>query len=104
MGTALVLSTTFAAWSYKTAIFFAASAVLIALAVGDLPVFFRRYANKVIEPEIKLLFFLLFALMSLAKWGESHAVLVVFVLGLTMSKAFRANQNFSGNYELSLLL
>ncbi len=93
MGTALALSITFADWSFKIALFFVASAALIGLAFRDLPGFFKQYANKVIEPEIKLLFFLLFALMSLAQWAQSHAVLVVFVFGLTMSKTFSENRD-----------
>lgn len=88
MGTAIALSTTFAEWNYKTGLFFVLSTLVIVLAVRFLPGFFRRYGDKVIEPEIKLLFFLLFALMSLARWGQSHAVLVVFILGLVMSRTF----------------
>ena len=50
---------------------------------------FERYGARVIEPEIKLLFFLLFVFMALGRWGQSHAVLPVFVLGLCLATMFR---------------
>jgi len=46
----------------------------------------------VIEPEIKLLFLLLFAFMALGKWGQSHAVLPVFVLGLVLARMFHGHK------------
>jgi Kef-type K+ transport system membrane component KefB len=53
---------------------------------------FERYGARVIEPEIKLLFFLLFVFMALGRWGQSHAVLPVFVLGLCLAKMFREHK------------
>lgn len=38
------------------------------------------------------LFFLLFALMALGKWGRSHAVLPVFILGLCLAPMFRSHK------------
>jgi Kef-type K+ transport system membrane component KefB len=49
------------------------------------PWFFRRYGDRVIEPEIKLVFACLFVLMVLADLANGHAVLPAFVLGLVMS-------------------
>lgn len=89
MGTALALSLTFAAWSLRTLWFLLGSVVVIVLAPRCLPRVFERYGARVIEPEIKLLFFLLFLFMALGKWGQSHAVLPVFVLGLCLAKMFR---------------
>src|SRR3989338_906978 len=88
MGTALALSLAFAQWSAPTLWFLAGSAALIVIAPRVLPKVFERYGARVIEPEIKLLFFLLFLLMSLGKWGQSHAVLPVFVLGLCLAGMF----------------
>jgi Kef-type K+ transport system membrane component KefB len=63
-------------------------AVSIALIVG-LPLlspwFFRRYGDRVIEPEIKLVFASLFLLMWLGYRANSQAALPAFVLGLVMS-------------------
>jgi Kef-type K+ transport system membrane component KefB len=44
--------------------------------------------NRIIEPEIKILFLVLLLFIFFAQLGESHAVLPAFVLGLVMSKHF----------------
>jgi len=49
------------------------------------PWFFSRYGDRVTEPEIKLVFAVLFLLMWLAGRAHSHAVLPAFILGLVMS-------------------
>jgi Kef-type K+ transport system membrane component KefB len=49
------------------------------------PRFFKRYGDRVIEPEIKLVFAVLFLLMWLGDRAHSHAVLPAFVLGLLLS-------------------
>jgi Kef-type K+ transport system membrane component KefB len=92
MGTALALSLTFAEWSAQTLWFLLGSALIIIVAPRYLPRVFERYGARVIEPEIKLLFFLLFVFMALGRWGQSHAVLPVFVLGLCLAKMFREHK------------
>jgi Kef-type K+ transport system membrane component KefB len=92
IGTVLALSGIFAEWSWRTLGFLLASLVVIALAPRYLPRVFERYGARVIEPEIKLLFFLLFLFVALGKWGQSHAVLPVFVLGLCLAKMFREHK------------
>jgi Kef-type K+ transport system membrane component KefB len=52
------------------------------------PWFFGRYGDRVIEPEIKLVFAGLFLLMWLGGRAHSHAVLPAFVLGLVMSNHY----------------
>ena len=54
------------------------------------PWFFRRYGDRVIEPEIKLVFACLFVLMVVADAAKGHAVLPAFVLGLVMSRHYQA--------------
>jgi Kef-type K+ transport system membrane component KefB len=49
------------------------------------PAFFGRYGNRVIEPEIKLVFASLFLLMWLGDRANSQAALPAFILGLLMS-------------------
>jgi Kef-type K+ transport system membrane component KefB len=49
------------------------------------PWFFGRYGDRVIEPEIKLVFAALFGLMYLGGKAASQAVLPAFILGLAMS-------------------
>jgi Kef-type K+ transport system membrane component KefB len=63
----------------------------VALIVGlprVAPWFFGRYGDRVIEPEIKLVFAALFLLMWLGGRADSQAVLPAFVLGLVMSSHY----------------
>ena len=55
------------------------------------PWFFSRYGDRVIEPEIKLVFACLFCLMWLGTRANSQAALPAFVLGLVMSIPLRAS-------------
>lgn len=52
------------------------------------PAFFRRFGNRVIEPEIKLIFAALFLLMWLGGRANSQAALPAFILGLVMSNHY----------------
>ncbi len=52
------------------------------------PWFFARYGDRVIEPEIRLVFAGLFLLMYLGEKANSQAVLPAFVLGLAMSSHY----------------
>ena len=65
--------------------------VSVALIVGlplASPWFFRRYGDRVIEPEIKLVFASLFLLMWLGGRANSQAALPAFILGLVMSSHY----------------
>jgi Kef-type K+ transport system membrane component KefB len=57
------------------------------------PPFFRRYGDRVIEPEIKLVFAVLFVLMVLADASNGHAVLPAFILGLVMSRHYAEHRS-----------
>jgi Kef-type K+ transport system membrane component KefB len=69
--------------------------VSIALVFG-LPrasrIFFPRYGNRVIEPEIKLVFACLFLLMWLGSRANSQAALPAFILGLAMSRFYASHR------------
>jgi Kef-type K+ transport system membrane component KefB len=56
------------------------------------PWFFSRYGDRVIEPEIKLVFAILFGLMYLGDRANSQAALPVFVLGLAMGGHYAAHR------------
>lgn len=92
IGTALALSILFADFSWATVVFFATSAAIVLVAPLVLPRVFERYGSRVIEPEIKLLFAVLFGIMLLASLGRSHAVLPVFVLGLVLGPMFQRHR------------
>ena len=90
MGTALALSIIFIKPTLYTAVFLAVSVLVIVGAVGfsHRVLEHPRLRNKVIEPEIKYIFLLLFVFIYFAKLGDGHAVLPAFLLGLLMSKHF----------------
>ena len=56
------------------------------------PWFFSRYGDRVIEPEIKLVFAILFTLMWLGGRANSQAALPAFVLGLVMSTHYASHR------------
>jgi len=90
IGVALALSILFIKPTFYTLVFLLVSLVVIILAtkfshrVFDNP----KLKNKVIEPELKYIFLLLFIFIYFANLGAGHAVLPAFVLGLLMSKHF----------------
>jgi Kef-type K+ transport system membrane component KefB len=68
--------------------FLVVSVALIAGLPAASPWFFGRYGDRVIEPEIKLVFASLFLLMWLGGRANSQAALPAFVLGLAMSSHY----------------
>ncbi len=92
MCTVLALSLMFIKPTVWFPVFVAVSLALIVLLPRCAPWFFGRYGDRVIEPEIKLVFVLLFALMVLGNEANSQAVLPAFVLGLVMSRHYQRHQ------------
>ncbi|HEX7300972.1 MAG TPA: cation:proton antiporter [Solirubrobacteraceae bacterium] len=92
MGTAVALSAIFLKPNAWFGVFLAVSVALIVVLPKIAPWFFGRYGDRVIEPEIKLVFVCLFALMVLADAAKGHAVLPAFVLGLVMSRHYREHR------------
>jgi Kef-type K+ transport system membrane component KefB len=88
LGTVLALSVLFADVNWWTLGFYLISIAVIALGYRYFGRFINRFGGRVIEPDIKLLFFVLFGLMLLGQLGNSHAVLPAFVLGLALSGTF----------------
>ncbi|NPV89546.1 MAG: cation:proton antiporter [Firmicutes bacterium] len=88
MGTVLALSLMFAQYNIMTLVFLVGSVLIILLIPKVIPWIFNRYGDRVIEPEIKFLFLILFAFMWLAQLGLSHAVLPAFVFGLVLARTF----------------
>ncbi len=69
-------------------VFIVVSVALILALPRIAPIFFKRYGDRVIEPEIKLVFVVLFVLMVLADASNGHAVLPAFILGLVMGRHY----------------
>jgi len=86
--TALALSAIFVKPNLWFPVFLVVSLVLVIALPRLAPWFFGRYGDRVIEPEIKLVFLCLFVLMVVADASHGHAVLPAFVLGLAMSNHF----------------
>jgi Kef-type K+ transport system membrane component KefB len=86
--TAVALSAIFIKPNVWFPAFLVVSLGLIVVLPKVAPWFFSRYGDRVIEPEIKLVFLVLFVLMVLADASNGHAVLPAFVLGLAMSNHF----------------
>ncbi len=85
-GTALALSLLFIRPGPMLFVFILVSAAVILLVPWVSPWFFKRYGERVTEPEIKMIFAALFLLMLVAEAGQSHAVLPAFIFGLAMAR------------------
>jgi Kef-type K+ transport system membrane component KefB len=86
--TAVALSAIFIKPNAWFPVFLVVSLALVLALPRIAPWFFRRYGDRVIEPEIKLVFVCLLVLMVLADLANGHAVLPAFVLGLVMSRHY----------------
>jgi Kef-type K+ transport system membrane component KefB len=92
MCTVIALSTIFIKPTLWFPVFLVVSVGLVVLLPRLAPWFFGRYGDRVIEPEIKLVFVILFALMVLGEEANSQAVPPAFVLGLVMSRHYQRHQ------------
>ena len=90
--TATALSLIFIRPNAWFAAFLAASIVLIVAMPRIAPAFFRRFGDRVIEPEIKLVFAALLLLMWLGDRSGGQAVLPAFVLGLVMARHYQSHR------------
>ena len=93
MGTALALSAIFIKPNGWFPLFLVVSVVLIVALPKIAPWLFGRYGDRVIEPEIKLVFVCLFVLMVLADAAKGHAVLPAFLLGLVMARHYQQHRS-----------
>jgi len=89
LGTAIALSLLFIQPTPYLALFVGVSVAVIIVMTFLQRWFFDRYGDRVIEPEIKGVLFVLFLLMWTADLAKSHAVLPAFVLGFAVSGVFR---------------
>jgi len=92
MCTVIALSAIFVKPTVWFPVFLVVSVAVIVLLPKLAPWFFGRYGDRVIEPEIKLVFVVLFVLMVLGEQANSQAVLPAFVLGLVMSRHYQQHR------------
>jgi Kef-type K+ transport system membrane component KefB len=91
LGTVLALSLLFITPTPYLLLFVGVSVAAIAGMVLLERWFFNRYGDRVIEPEIKGAFFVLFLFMWSAQLAHSQAVLPAFLLGLAVAPVFKRN-------------
>jgi len=99
-GTAAALAALFIRPTWWLVPFIVASVVIIWAMVAFQPWFFRRYGERVIEPELKGAFAALLVLMFLAERAQSHAVLPAFVLGLALASVFHAHPELQRRFRI----
>jgi Kef-type K+ transport system membrane component KefB len=92
MCTVIALSVIFITPTIWFPVFLVVSVAVIVGLPKLAPWFFRRYGDRVIEPEVKLVFAVLLGLMVLGKAANSQAVLPAFVLGLVMSRHYQRHR------------
>jgi Kef-type K+ transport system membrane component KefB len=92
LGTVVALGLIFANYNRWLLIF----ALLTAVILWNLRAFtgwyFRKVGNRVSEPEVKFILFLLFVLGGLATAARSEAVLPAYLIGLVMARQFLRNR------------
>lgn len=85
LGTVIVLGLLFAPFTYKTVVFVAASAVVLAFLPLVTQGITRLYANRTAAIRTKWVMLVLFALGALALWSGSEAVLPAYLAGMVLA-------------------
>ncbi len=88
LGTVLALGVLFADFNLWLLVFVVATAIALYFLPTATRWFVTRVPNRVSEPEIKFLFFVLFALGGLASQARSEAVLPAYLVGLAVAGVF----------------
>jgi len=88
LGTVVALGACFANYNWTLALFAVVAVIVLWLAPGFVNWFFSRYATHMSEPGVKFVFFVLFALGSLAALANSEAVLPAYLVGLGLAGVF----------------
>jgi Kef-type K+ transport system membrane component KefB len=88
LGTVVALGACFANYNWTLALFAVVAVVVLWLAPRFVNWFFSRYSTHMSEPGVKFVFFVLFALGSLAALANSEAVLPAYLVGLGLAGVF----------------
>lgn len=99
-GVALALAALFIRPTWWLVPFVAVSIAVIWIMIALRPWFFRRYGERVIEPEIKGAFAALLVLMFFAEGAHSHAILPAFVLGLALASIFHQHRELQRRFRV----
>lgn len=86
LGTVIALGLLFAPFTYKTAIFVGATALILGLLPITSRWLTRIYANRTAAIRTKWIIFILFGLGALALWSGSEAVLPAYIVGMVLAE------------------
>ena len=92
LGTVVALGLIFANYNRWLLIFAVLTAVILWKLRAFTGWYFRKVGNRVSEPEVKFILFLLFVLGGLATAARSEAVLPAYLIGLVMARQFLRNR------------
>jgi Kef-type K+ transport system membrane component KefB len=96
LGTVLALGILFADYNLLLVAFGVVTAVVLVLLPRALPPVLRLLGNPVSEPDVKLVFLLLFALGGLATAAKSEAVLPAYLVGLVAAGTLHRDPRLMG--------
>ncbi len=86
LGTVIVLGLLFAPFTYKTAIFVAATAFVLVILPFTSRLLTRIYAHRTAAIRTKWVILVLFGLGALALWSGSEAVLPAYLIGMALAR------------------
>lgn len=86
LGTVIALGLLFAPFTYKTAIFIGATALVLAALPSMSRWLTRAYAHRTAAIRTKWILFILFGLGALALWSGSEAVLPAYIVGMVLAE------------------
>jgi Kef-type K+ transport system membrane component KefB len=88
IGTVLALGLVFANYNLYLLIFAVVTIAVVTVLPRVIPWLFARIGGRASEPEIKVLFLILFVLGGLANLGKSEAVLPAYLVGMALAPFF----------------
>ena len=88
LGTVVALGACFANYDRSLLVFAVVAAIVLWLAPRFVQWFFTRFSTHVSEPGVKMVFFVLFGLGTLATLSNSEAVLPAYMVGLALAGVF----------------
>lgn len=94
LGTVIALGLMFAPFTWRTAVFVAASVVAFVALPAITPRLINHYANRTAAFRTKWVLFILFGLGALALWAGSEAVLPAYIAGMLLSGALSGDHLF----------
>jgi glutathione-regulated potassium-efflux system ancillary protein KefC len=94
LGTVIALGLIFAPFTYKTAVFVAATILLIFTLRPMTEIIIRHFAYKTAAIRTKWVLFLLLSVGVLALWSGSEPVLPAYVFGMVLAKTMEQDNHF----------